>query len=145
MEKRLKVYVEGIGQVFIESNSKLEDVSKIAFGENYRRYFGARVNNQILHLNKDAEDGMNIRFIDSGDIDGHRIYTKTISAVFIMACKKLFPDRTVKIDHFLGVGLYTEFEEGYTICFKEVEEIQKEMSEIIAKDYPLKNKGHRIR
>lgn len=137
MEKKLKVYVEGIGEIFIEENSKLEDISKLAFGENHKRYFGARVNNQIFHLNKIIEDGMYIKFIDSNDIDGHRIYTKTISAVFIMACKKLFPERTVKIEHFLGAGLYTEFEEGHTICFKEVDEIQKVMAEIISKDYPI--------
>lgn len=137
VEKKLRVYVEGIGELFIEEDSRLEDVSKEAFGENYRKYFGARVSNQIFHLNKTIEKDMYIKFIDSKDIDGYRIYTKTISAVFIMACKELFSHRTVRIEHFLGAGLYTEFEEGYTICFKEVEEIQKKMEEIISKDYPI--------
>ena len=137
MEKRLKAYVDGIGEIFIEEDSKLEDVSKIVFGENYKKYLGARVNNQILHLNKKVEEGMYIKFIGSEDIDGHRIYTKTISAVFIMACKDLFPNRSVKIEHFLGTGLYTEFEEGHTISFKEVEEIKKRMEEIVTKDYPI--------
>ena len=137
MKKKLTVYVEGIGDVSIEEKSKLEDISKLVFGENYKDYLGARVSNQIFHLNKRVEEGMKIRFIDSSDIDGHRIYTKTISAVFIMACKKLFPNRTVKIEHFLGAGLYTEFEEGHTICFKDVEKIQNKMVEIISKDYPI--------
>ena len=137
MKKELTVYVEGIGDVSIEEKSKLEDISKLVFGENYKDYLGARVSNQIFHLNKRVEEAMKIRFIDSSDIDGHRIYTKTISAVFIMACKKLFPNRTVKIEHFLGAGLYTEFEEGHTICFKDVEKIQNKMVEIISKDYPI--------
>lgn len=144
MEKELKVYVDGIGEIFFDKDSKLEDISKMAFGENYKRYLGARVNNQILHLNKLAEEGMYIKFIDSADIDGHRIYTKTISAVFIMACKELFPERIVKIEHFLGSGLYTEFEGEHTICFKEMEEIQKKMEEIISNDYSiLRNKVSR--
>ena len=135
MKKDIKVYVEDIGEIMVPENSKLEDVLKIAKGADYKRYYGARVDNQVLHLNKDLKEGMNIRFIDIEDVDGHRIYTKTISAVFIMACKDLFPERTVKIEHFLGAGLYTEFEDEHTICFKEVQAIQRKMEEIISKDH----------
>lgn len=137
MESKLKVYVEGIGELFIDETARLEDVSKKAFGKHHKRYIGARINNRVFHLNKTIEEDMNIKFIDNTDRDGHRIYTKTISAVFIMACKELFPDRNVQIEHFLGDGLYTEFEKGYTISFKEIDQIQKKMEEIIANDYPI--------
>jgi uridine kinase len=137
VEGKLKVYVEGIGEILIPEDSRLEEVSKAAFGKHYKKYIGARINNRVFHLNKTVEKDMNIKFIDNTDIDGYRIYTKTISAVFIMACKELFPDRNVQIEHFLGDGLYTEFGKGYTISFREVDEIQRKMEEIISKDYPI--------
>jgi len=54
-----------------------------------------------------------------------------------MACKELFPERVVRIEHFLGEGLYVEFEDDHSISFKDIEKIEEKMKEIIAKDYPI--------
>lgn len=137
MNQRLKVYVEGIGDISIQDGARLEDISKKAFGEEYKKYFGARINNEVFNLNKRIYEELDIKFIDIRDIDGYRIYTKTISAVFIMACKAIYPERTVRIEHFLGAGLYTCFEKGFPISFKEVEQIQEKMQEIIHNDYSI--------
>ena len=140
MNRELKVYVDGIGEVLIQEGARLEDISKKAFGKDYKKYLGARINNEVFNLNKRIHESLDIKFIDIRDIDGYRIYTKTISAVFIMACKAIFPDRTVRIEHFLGTGLYTCFENGFSISFKEVEQIQEKMMEIIDNDYPITRK-----
>lgn len=133
----MKVYVDGIGELTVPKGSSLGEISEMAFNKDYRKYLGARMNNEVFNLNKIAEEDMHISFFDIKDVDGYRIYIKTISAVFIMACKAIFPNRTVQIQHFLGKGLYVEFEGGYTINFKEVEEIQKKMEAIIKNDYPI--------
>lgn len=140
MNRELKVYVDGVGEVLIQEGARLEDISKKAFGIDYKKYLGARINNEVFNLNKRIHESLDIKFIDIRDIDGYRIYTKTISAVFIMACKAIFPDRTVRIEHFLGTGLYTCFENGYSISFKEVDQIQEKMKEIIENDYPITRK-----
>lgn len=133
----LKVFVEGVGEVLVDEGAKLVDVAMKAFGSNYRRYLGARIRNEIYNLNKEVENHMYIKFLDITDVDGYRIYTKTISAVFIMACRELYPDRDVRIEHFIGEGLYVEFEGNYSFTFKDIEKIEEKMREIVDRDYPI--------
>lgn len=133
----INVKVIGIGDVSVEDNSILLDLSKQVFGEDYKKYLGARINNQIYQLRKHVREGMEILFLDNKDVDGYRIYTKTISAIFIMACKELYKDANVTIEHFIGSGLYAELEHNRTITFSKTEEIENKMLEIISKDYEI--------
>ncbi|CCQ98593.1 Phosphoribulokinase/uridine kinase [[Clostridium] ultunense Esp] len=137
MKKKIKVHVEGIGEVLADEGYKLEKLSKKVFGKDYRKYIGARINNKIYNLQKNIEENMSIRFLSLKDEDGYKIYTRTISAVFIMACKEIFPQCTVKIEHFIGRGLYAELEEGKSISFSEIEKIKAKMKDIIEKDIPI--------
>lgn len=140
MTDKVKICVEGIGELELKKGKDLKDVAIKVFGDEYRKYLGAKINNEVFNLGKIIEGDINVKFLDITDIDGYRIYTRTISAVFIMACKELMPERTVRIEHFLGEGLYATFERGYSITFKELEEIQKKMREIIQKDFPIVRK-----
>lgn len=137
MSNKIKVYVEGIGEVHIDEDSALEDLSKQVFEKDYRKYLGARINNEIYHLRKKVKEDMYIKFLDINSQDGYRIYTRTISSVFIMACKEVFPNYTVKIEHFLGEGLYAELEENKSISFSEIEKIKSKMKDIVEKDLPI--------
>ncbi len=133
----MKVYVDGIGEVHTEEGSTLEEVSKQIYGKNYKDYLGARVNNQVYHLREKAVEDMYIKFLDISTQDGYRIYTRTISAVFIMACREIFPEGTAKIEHFLGEGLYAELEDGHSISFGEIKRLKSRMEEIIQMDLPI--------
>ena len=137
MEDKIKVNVKGQGELFVDFNTTLLELSKLAYGSEYKRYLGARINNEIHNLKKVVKDNMVIDFLDNRDVDGYRIYTKTISAVFIMACKELYKDSNVSIEHFLGPGLYAELENNRTITFSKTEEIEKKMCEIIDNDYDI--------
>ena len=133
----IKVNVIGIGDISINDNSTLLELSKMIFKGDYKKYLGARINNEIYPLYKTVKNGMNIKFLDNKDVDGYRIYTKTISAVFIMACGELYKDADVSIEHFLGPGLYAELENNRTITLSKTAEIEAKMSEIISKDYEI--------
>lgn len=135
MRETIRVNVEGKGEFTVEKGSTLEDLSKMAFGKEYKKYLGARINNQIYHLQKSVKEGMNIRFLSIRDDDGNRIYARTISAVFIMACESLFPQCTVKIEHSIGEGIYAELEGGKSISFSEIRMIKEKMEEI-TEGYP---------
>ena len=136
MEK-IKVYVDGVGEMHIDKDITLEELAKEVYGKNHKDYLGARVNNQIYHLRKKVKEDMYIKFLDISERDGYRIYTRTISAVFILACKEIFPDCTAKIEHFLGEGLYAELEGNCSISFKEIEVIKAKMEEIIHNDLAI--------
>lgn len=137
MGKKIKVYVEGIGEVYAQKDTTLKELSKEVYGKDYKRYLGARINNEIYHMRKKVQEDMYIKFLDSSDKDGHRIYIRTISAVFIMACKEIFPDCTAKIEHSLGKGLYAELEKDKSINFSEIELIKSKMKEIVQRDIPI--------
>lgn len=85
-----------------------------------------------------AKDKLQIKFLDISHEDGYRIYTMTISLVFILACKELFPENTVTIEQFLGKGLYAAFEDGKSISFSDIKNIKEKMEEIIEKDLDIK-------
>ena len=134
----MKIYVENIGEyISLKEGTNLKEATEIVFKEKHKKYLGAKINNEVFNLNKMAEDGMSINFLTIEDTDGYRIYTRTISAVFIMACKSIIPNKTVRIEHFLGEGLYASFEKDYSITFKKVKEIQDKMEEIIKSDIPI--------
>src|SRR5699024_9352059 len=95
------------------------------------------IDNEIMHLNKKVEKEKYIKFLDIKDKDGHRIYTRTISAIFIKACKDLFPKCNVTIEHSLGEGLYAEIDKKESINFTQIELIKSRMEEIIKKDIPI--------
>lgn len=134
---KMKVHVEGIGEVQVNQGSRLKEIAREAYKDEYRKYLGAKINNEVFNLNTFAREGESIEFFDIRDKDGYRIYTKTISAVFIMACKRLYPERRVQVQSFLGKGLYVEFEGDHSIDFRSIEKIKEEMKTIIEKDYDI--------
>ncbi|WP_409228896.1 nucleoside kinase [Gudongella sp. SC589] len=142
MGKQIKLTVEGYGELKMPEGSTLLEVLKKVQGQEYMRYLGARINNEIYPLYKDAEDGFRIQFLDNRDVDGYRIYTKTISAVFIMACKELYPDKDAIIHHFLGPGLYAELDDRHGISFKETEILEEKMKEIISRDISIERSDY---
>lgn len=133
----IKVNVVGYGDITVNHEETLLDLARKIYKDEYKKYLGARINNQIYHLNGPVEEGMEILFLDNRDVDGYRIYTKTISAIFIMACEELFPETKVTIQHFLGPGLYAELEKNYAISFSKLEQIENKMWEIVKKDYKI--------
>lgn len=137
MTEKIKVEVIEKGEFQVREGISLLDLSREIFKEDYKRYLGARINNEIFNLNKTVKNGMKIKFLDNRDVDGYRIYTKTITAIFIMACKELFRDSNVSIEHFLGPGLYAELENDRSITFSKVMEIEEKMREIIERDYDI--------
>lgn len=139
---KLKAEVIGIGEITVEKGSSLLNLSKELYKDDYKKYLGARINNQIYNLHKDIEEGMKIKFLDNRDVDGYRIYTKTISAIFIMACKELYPEAKVNIEHFLGPGLYVQLNKPHSIRFTQLREIEEKMWEIINEDYEIKREDY---
>ncbi len=134
----LKINVVGYGELEVKDDARLLDISKMIFKENHKKYLGARINNEIFPLFKFPHQNDTIEFIDIRDVDGYRIYTKTISACFILACKKLFPENDAIIHHFLGPGLYFELSGKRKIHFKDMQLIEEKMKEIIDQDIEIR-------
>ena len=142
MKKQINVFVEEYGKLVVKEGSTLLQVATEVFKEDAKKYLGARIENEIFPLFKTVQEEQYIKFLTNRDVDGYRIYTKTISAVFIMACKELFPDKDAILYHFLGPGLYAELDGKHNISFKETQEIEIKMTEIIQMDLPIIRKEY---
>lgn len=135
--ENVKVVVKGIGKLEVREGTTLEELSKQIYGDNYKKYFGAIIENEIESLNKKVSNGEEIKFIGIENKDGLKIYIRTLSAIYVKACRDLFLGCKVNIEHTLGEGLYTEIHKDKSINFKEIQMIKNRMNEIIKEDIPI--------
>lgn len=116
---------------------RLSDIAK-DFENNYSGYISlAVVNNDVQELNTYIKEDSEIKFLDTKNPDGLRVYTRTLNLVFIMACKCLFKDSRVVIEHSLSNGVYCEIYLGRDITEEDISKIKDKMDKIIAKDYDI--------
>ena len=120
-----------------EQGIKLSDIAKDV-EQDYSGYISlAVVNNELKELNTYIKEDSDIQFLDTKNPDGLRVYTRTLNLVFIMACKCLFKDSRVVIEHSLSNGVYCEIYLGRDITEEDISKIKDKMDKIIAKDYDI--------
>lgn len=134
--KELIIKIDREERMF-EKGMSLQSMAKEIYGENFRNYLGARIENEIYPLTYVPEKDLEVEFIDIMNVDGYRIFTKTVGCVFIMACKELFPMSNVRIEHSLGSTLYCAFSDDRAFSFDDLKMITRKMEEIIEADYPI--------
>ena len=122
-------------QLSDEGNTR--DLAGQILGDDYRKVLGGKVKNEIYHLKKSLPYGEAVDFVTIESGEGYRNFQQTVSAVFIMACRELFPEHNVHIQHSLGSGLYAELEGDASFTFKSIELLEKKMQEIIDADYEI--------
>lgn len=122
----------------VESNESLYSILKREFGDDYINYLGAKVNNKVQSLDYfKLNENDKVQFFDITDRDGRRIYIRTLSLIYIKACKDIFNDIDVEIKHSLNKGLYTELENKNLITKNQLDNIKKRMKEIIEAKKPI--------
>ena len=130
---------------FVDENSKgirLSDIAK-DFENDYSGYVSlAIVNNDLKELSYYVNEDSDIKFLDTKTPDGLRVYTRTLNLIFIMACKKLYKDSRVVIEHSLSKGVYCEIHLDRAIEDEDITKLKAKMDEIIAKDYDISKTIH---
>jgi len=139
--KQLNLTIEGEKKAFlIEDTStgiKLEDIACV-IEDNYAGYITlASVNNKLKELTTLVSDDCNIKFLDTNNSDGNRVYSRSLTLVFIMACEELYENCEVSIEHSLSNGLYCEVITDRILNEKDREAIKLKMQEIIDADYKI--------
>jgi len=97
----------------------------------------ASVDNKLRELNYNVFDDCKIKFIDTTEEDGKRVYFRALSFILVMACKALFGDGKVVIEHSLSKGLYCEVHIGRDLNEVDLENIKRAMQEKIDKNYEI--------
>lgn len=99
------------------------------------RILGARVNNQLAELDYEIFKPKMVEFIDFTNIDGFRMYQRSLSFVLMKAVSDLFPNKNLKIEHSISGGFYCELEgENFVLSAENVVDIAEKMREIIKAD-----------
>ena len=124
----------------IDNKTSLKEIVELTYKDNAKNYLGAIVDNEVRHLNSEVCNGENIKFLDITHKDGLRIYVRTLSYIFIKACKDVFNECRVTIEHSLSKGLYTEIHNVNSITLEDIQKIKNRMKEIINQDLPIERK-----
>lgn len=94
----------------------------------------AMVNNQIRELTYPLKGNCNVKLVDLTMRDGERIYTRSLVFIFVRACREIFPNCMVSVEHSFGGGLYCEVQGGFTLTPRQVNRIEQQMNKIVAMD-----------
>lgn len=96
-----------------------------------------RINNTIKELSHPLTSDASLEWIDITDIDGVRIYQRSLTFVLIRAAMELFSGISVTVEHSLNKGLYFEFKYSRSLDDSDVAAIKSRMADIIAADEPF--------
>ena len=139
--RQLNLIIEDEKKVFfIEDDSPGIELKEIAdeVEENYDGYIAlSSINNKLYELTTTIKEDCTIKFLDTNNADGYRVYSRTLTLVFIMACKELYHNCKVSIEHSLSNGLYCEVHTDRKLSEKDTHDIRLKMQEIIDSDYKI--------
>lgn len=101
-------------------------------------YIAATIDGEIVSLNYKIKDNDEINLIDRYSDIGNSIYVDTLSLIFILATKKVFHDKNIRVnlEFSIGNGLYTTIENS-NITHECIKEIEEEMYNIINRDISI--------
>ena len=135
----MKVKIVGTNEIIeVMHNETLYGLLKRVHKKDYFNYLGAKVNNKLKGLcSRDFKENDSIEFIDITDPDGRRIYVRTLSLIYVKACKDVYNNIDVSIDHSLNKGLYTELQYKHLVTKKDLNIIKNKMQEIIEAQKPI--------
>ncbi len=95
---------------------------------------GAKVNNNLKELVYRVFKPKFIEFIDITNVDGFRMYQRSLSFVLMKAVRDLYPRSTLKIEHSISKGFYCELNKNPKLKPQDVLKIANRMRQIVKKD-----------
>ena len=127
--------------VQVMQNETAYDLLKRIYKDDYYKYLLVKVNNTLKELsyNSFSENDV-VEFLDIKNPDGMRVYIRTLSFIYIKACKDLYEDTEdfdgqhnsiVTIEHSLNKGLFSEIKLNRTLIDEDIQKIKNRMQEII--------------
>lgn len=91
-------------------------------------------------LDKLDDNSSEVEYLDTGDVDGNRVYMRTLSYVFIRAMEKVMPNCRVIVEHTISDGLYCTIREGEKIIQLDShlrDQLKASMRDLIERDLPI--------
>lgn len=83
--------------------------------ENPNNYFGAIIDNTVYSLNHSFYPNKKIELLKANTKDGFNILYRTMILTIQLALNRIYPNKLVSVEHFIGRGLYLEFSRGFRL------------------------------
>lgn len=101
----------------------------------------AKYKGKLMELSAPLADQGEIELLTTGHPDGYRVYMRSLSLVFILALRRLYPDWKVSVQHSISSGLYCLLKCGAKrtiVDTRSRDKIKLEMKKIIEEDLEIK-------
>ncbi|MDL2251696.1 nucleoside kinase [Odoribacter sp. OttesenSCG-928-J03] len=141
MEK-VDVYCENTQKSYkIEIGSSLRKFKKIVYPDNHKHILGALVNNQLQDLQHIIMGPQQVNFINISTLDGSSIYTRSLIFVLYKAIHRLYPKKTLRVEHHISNGIFCRIaNKDVHLNPESIRLIKNTMTEIIRQEIPITRK-----
>lgn len=103
----------------------------------YTKYPIVKVGGIATSIEREIKEGANVQFENISTKWGNRTYSKTLGFIFTMAFRNLFPNENADLNHYIGSGLYIDFQNEFSLTLEDIDRINEEMKVIISKKIPI--------
>lgn len=127
----IEIVIKNMGPVLVTRGITFEQLYYQLQKQLPYKIMAGIINNTLIDLFYRFESPCEVELLDISSEIGLQIYRRTAAFVLLKACRELFPERRLTVQHSLSNGLYCEFSEG-TCTEEEVNLIEKRMQQIIS-------------
>ncbi len=134
-EFSMRIILDGREGTFAE-NTKASQVVNQLWPERAEKILALMWGGLVLELNQPLREGMSLTSVTFMHEEGRRIYERSLRFVFLLAARRLFPGRQVRINNSIGYGVFLKIL-GMTLTKTQVTRLENEMRQIVKSNLPF--------
>lgn len=133
----LNIIIKDFGVKTLDCPTSLRELAK-QYQNNFSSPIAAAiVNGNLRELAYVLDRDSTVEFLDMSTDVGMKIYLRSLTFLFVKACRDIYPDCKVHVEHSLGDGLYCEVFRKEPLSEDDVESIERRMRQLVQSDIPI--------
>ena len=113
----------------IQKPTTLEKIAQTYFPD--QDIYAAIINGKLYELHHEIHDDVSIEWIKANSMIGKQIYERTLTFLFIVATKQLFPDARIRVEFAFQEGLYCTIQKDDYLTPQDTSQIKQRMEELV--------------
>ncbi len=107
------------------------------YGGEAKKVLAVQIGGETLPLTDTPRTGETAVSITYQSEEGRRIYERSVRFVFLLAARRLFPGKRVRLEYSMGHGVYATISAGSPLTAGKVAALEREMRKIVSDDLPF--------
>ncbi|MCH5161395.1 MAG: threonine--tRNA ligase [Clostridiales bacterium] len=133
----MKITLKDGNVIEAAEGSSAGDIAKGISEGLYRNALIAKVNGELVDLNRPITGDSTLEILTYRDEEGKKAYRHTASHILAQAIKNVYPAAQLAIGPATNVGFYYDVDLPFAVTMDDLAAVEKEMKEIIAADFPI--------